>query len=357
MNTVLQLETAVSRNQEKEAPRTPAGRPLILPPLHKRIYNIFQTRKDVIFETDIHSGLFRSLLAPLLQGDAEQTNRKALVIVPSTEDVEELQRLGLGGLLPETPKTIIDALRRGMPGFQEINRVVIACPAEDACAAFSADIQFIYSKAGFTPHTIVFAKNFHRSMGTVKKLLSRPKIVARKDIIILNGEHSGGEFSQKSVQEFLHEARKNTYAEDAGILNLYRKFFNKNVPLLSRGAVAAYLLKLLVEKNGSSSCLPAGRNNASRADMRLLFFGLGKNRKIFPRDISGLILGKVPEMLKSDIGDIRILDSYSFVEVTESMTSVVIEALNGTEYRGKALAVNYARKKEANGNGNSNGLQ
>ncbi|MCL1818565.1 MAG: DbpA RNA binding domain-containing protein, partial [Spirochaetaceae bacterium] len=293
------------------------------------------------------SGLFRSLLASLLQGDAEQTNQKALIIVPSADDMDELHGLGLQGLLPETPERIIDNLRRGTRGFQDITRVVIACPAEDACAAFSADIQFIYSKAGFTPHTIVFTDKLNRNMHPVRKLLARPKIIAKKDITFLSSGQANAEVSPENVQDFLREARKKIYAEDPGVLLMYRKLFTQNVPLLSRSTMAAWLLKYLVEKNGNlSQSFPAGRRTPSRADMRMLFFGFGKNRKVLPRDISGLILSKFPEMDKNDIGDIRILDSYSFVEVTEKLASAVIEALNGTEYRGKTLAVNYARKKE-----------
>jgi ATP-dependent RNA helicase DeaD len=127
---------------------------------------------------------------------------------------------------------------------------------------------------------------------------------------------------------------------------MYRKLFTKNTPFFSRSTLAAYFLKLLLEKNGGLSPRPAARRTQPQTDMRMLFFGLGKNRKVFPRDISGLILGKFPEMDKSDIGEIRILDSYSFVEVTESRAQAVIDGLNGSEYRGKTLAVNYARKKE-----------
>ncbi|MCL1818806.1 MAG: DbpA RNA binding domain-containing protein, partial [Spirochaetaceae bacterium] len=202
--------------------------------------------------------------------------------------------------------------------------------------------------AGFTPHTLVFTDKLHRSMHPVKKVLARPKIIAKKDIIIVNG---GGQanagFSPESARDFLREAQRKIYAEDPGVLLLYRKLFTQTVPLLGRSTVAAWLLKYIVEKDDSlPRPSPASRRTPSRPDMRMLFFGLGKNRKVFPRDISGLILGKFPEMDKNDIGDIRILDSYSFVEVTENLASAVIEALNGTEYRGKTLAVNYARKKE-----------
>ena len=83
-----------------------------------------------------------------------------------------------------------------------------------------------------------------------------------------------------------------------------------------------------------------------RKNMKMLFFGLGKNRKVFPRDITSMILNMFPKMDQSDIGEIRILGSYSFVEVAEKQAEDIIAALNGSEFRGKILSVNYARKKD-----------
>jgi hypothetical protein len=342
---VLQTQVPATETDERQIPEVSAGRSLILPPLQKRIYNLFQTRKDAIFETGIDSGLFHSLLVPLLQEDAEQTGRKALVVVPSSACAEALHGQA-SGLIAETPERIIDGLRRRVSGFQDIKRIVIACPPENACADFSADIQFIYSKAEFSPHTLVFTETLHKGMYPIKRLLSHPKIVGKKDIIILRSLREPGGVSEEMVKDFLDDARRKLYEEPPQILRMYRKLFTQSIPFFNRSAVAAYLLKLLFEKTSGVSPRFAGRRTPAHTDMRMLFFGLGKNRKVFPRDITGLILGKFPEMDKSDIGEIRILDSYSFVEVTESRAQAVIDALNGCEYRGRTLAVNYARKKE-----------
>jgi hypothetical protein len=341
----LQTEVPAAETEGRRSSGASAGRPLILPPLQKKIYDLFQTRRDAVLETDIGSGLFHSLLAPLLREDAEQTGRKALVIVPSAALAEELQG-EVPGLMCETPQRIIDSLRRRAAGFQEVKRVVIACPGEEACADFCADIQFIYSKAEFSPHTVVFTESFHRGVYPVKKLLVHPKIVGKKDIIILRAPGEADGVPEETIKDFLDEARRKLCEENPRILRMYRKLFTKNIPLFTRSTLAAYFLKLLLEKTGGLAPRPAGRAAPLPADMRMLFFGLGKNRKVFPRDISGLILGKFPEMDKGEIGEIRILDSYSFVEVTHRRAQAVIDALNGSEYRGRTLAVNYARKKE-----------
>jgi ATP-dependent RNA helicase DeaD len=152
-----------------------------------------------------------------------------------------------------------------------------------------------------------------------------------------------------TIQDFLNGIVQKLQAENPDTLNHYKKFFTKNVSLFNRSNVAAYLLKLLFEKKtGGLSQRPsrAAGSLPSRQDMKMLFFGLGKNRKVFPRDITRMILTQFPDMDQSDIGDIRILDSYSFVEVAERQAEAIIAALNGSEFRGKTLAVNYGRKKD-----------
>jgi ATP-dependent RNA helicase DeaD len=341
--------------QTRDAGMVPEGRTLMLPPLQKKVHDFFQSRKDLIFETHINSGFFQSVLMPMIRIDAEQTGRGTLLIVSSPKEAEDMQRENPGGIVAETPERIIDGLRGGSGDFHGVKRVVIACPQEEACAGFSADILFIYSRTGFSPQTLIFTEKLHPGLRSIRKLLSRPKIIEKKDIILLKNHKENTQFPWEEVEDFLRCAGRDIYGENAGALLAYRKIFTKNVSLLNRSNVAAYLLKLAFEsKDQARPPAPAGESrygqkNRSRPDMRMLFFGLGKNRKIFPRDISGLILGRFPEMDKNDIGEIRILDSYSFVEVAENHVQTVIEALNGTEYRGKTLAVNYARKKEALG--------
>jgi len=46
------------------------------------------------------------------------------------------------------------------------------------------------------------------------------------------------------------------------------------------------------------------------------------------------------------IGDIRVLDNYSFVQVYTEDAQKVIDSLNGCEYRGRKLNVSFSRKKD-----------
>ncbi len=140
--------------------------------------------------------------------------------------------------------------------------------------------------------------------------------------------------------------RKIKEEEDPRELNYYRKLFTGNVSIFLRSYVAAYLIKQQFGDSGEKRRPRPAAKGPSRPDMTTLFFGLGKNRKIFPRDISSLVTEKVPDVDRSDIGEIKILDNYSFVEISGAKADRVIETLNGTDYRGRKIVVNFARKKD-----------
>jgi hypothetical protein len=75
-----------------------------------------------------------------------------------------------------------------------------------------------------------------------------------------------------------------------------------------------------------------------------LFISIGRNRKVFPREILALINAKA-QVSRDDVGAIRILDNYSFVQVRNTAADTIIEALNGQNFRGRTLTVNYARSR------------
>jgi hypothetical protein len=76
-----------------------------------------------------------------------------------------------------------------------------------------------------------------------------------------------------------------------------------------------------------------------------LFISIGRNRKVFPREILTLTIAKAG-ISREDIGIIRILDNYSFIQVRKTVSDTVINALNGYKFRGRTLTVNYARNRE-----------
>jgi hypothetical protein len=158
-------------------------------------------------------------------------------------------------------------------------------------------------------------------------------------------------------------------------LNEYRSVFKKEVSFFSRSYVAAYLLMQLDRgKAGRSFKAASAGGDGSRGgrfrkfsrsseesprgepknyplaeeDSVRLFVGVGRSRKVFPREILGLINTKTA-ISKDDIGAIRILDNYSFVQVRNTVADTIIDALNGKPFRGKILSVNYARNRKDEG--------
>ncbi len=189
---------------------------------------------------------------------------------------------------------------------------------------------------------------------------------------------------------FKEVVRKIRTEEDPVELNEYRRLFRKNVPLTIRSYFAAYLLKEMENGTLTASSFSGTRGRFARSERpdrtesrssrrnersaerqnrksaeghttehpksetrpvlaeevsTTLFMSVGRNRRVFPRDIIGLVMQNV-EIDRDHIGDIRVLDNYSFVQVITEDAERIIAALNNFEYRGRQLVVSYSRKKE-----------
>ncbi len=180
------------------------------------------------------------------------------------------------------------------------------------------------------------------------------------------------EFLKASVQQVKTQ-------EDVDVLNQLKKVFKKNVPLTLRGYLAAYLLKVATG-NARRPFVPKGnRDNFSKESFHsrhdegrrefksdasdgeghheshprveidpalatTIFVGIGRNRRVFPRDLVGLLIS-VANLERDRIGDIRVLANYSFVQLFTEDAEKAINALNGYDYRGRKLSVSYSRQK------------
>ncbi|MDA3810983.1 MAG: DbpA RNA binding domain-containing protein [Spirochaetaceae bacterium] len=122
--------------------------------------------------------------------------------------------------------------------------------------------------------------------------------------------------------------------DDPDDLKLYKKIFKKTVPFHLRSWTTAYLLKQLVE--------PKSRRKIT--DGTTLFISVGKNRRVYPRDLIQLFVG-TGKINREEIGEIKVLDSYSFLSVKESSAATAIDNLDGINFRGRNLVVNFAKKK------------
>jgi hypothetical protein len=162
---------------------------------------------------------------------------------------------------------------------------------------------------------------------------------------------------------------------DADLLNEYRAVFRKEISLSRRSWVAAYLLMQLEqgdsERAGRSrkpqretryagkQAEAAGKAHERRGENRdeprqyplaeedsiRLFINIGRSRRVFPREILGFINAKVGTP-REDIGSIRILDNYSFIQVRTTIADSIIEGLNGQSFRGKIISISYAKNRK-----------
>ena len=132
---------------------------------------------------------------------------------------------------------------------------------------------------------------------------------------------------QRIVQKIKEE-------EDPDILNSYKKVIKRNVPFFLRSYFSAYLFKQHFEQ-GKPENLQATK----------LFISVGKNRRVFQKDLVNLFI-KNFNIKRSEIGYIRILDNYSFIDVPSSIADEAIKKLNGSEFHGRRITVNFARKRE-----------
>lgn len=189
------------------------------------------------------------------------------------------------------------------------------------------------------------------------------------------------EIDMESVAAYLKDAvNKVKTQENPDVLNDIKKTFKKNVPLTLRMYVAAYLVKEMQKggKGGFRSSRRDFHENKKFSSVRqprerdikayssesgeertphprvqidptlasTIFISIGRNRRVFPRDLVGLLIS-VAGLERDRIGDIRVLANYSFVQLFSEDAEKTIAALNGYDYRGRKLAVSYSRQKDA----------
>ena len=184
------------------------------------------------------------------------------------------------------------------------------------------------------------------------------------------------EKTKKSIAVILDRLKTEA---DPQQLNEYRSIFKKEVSFFRRSWAAAYLL-LCYDKNftgfrGANDRMGrnrgiqqnhrsyggkqpdnagvSGKTRESRIrqypladkDSKWIFISIGRNRRVFPREILGLIIAKTGSS-RDDIGAIRILENYSFVQVRDTIADLIIKTLDGYIFRGRNLTVNYAKTRK-----------
>ncbi|MDR0504020.1 MAG: DbpA RNA binding domain-containing protein [Treponema sp.] len=172
------------------------------------------------------------------------------------------------------------------------------------------------------------------------------------------------EKAKKNLEAVFNRMHNDT---DLVLLNKYRKLYKKEVSFLKRSWAAAWLLMYFDQREtppagakppsvSASREKPGSKNNdhnesgetdafLSEEESMRLFISIGKNRRLYPREVISLISSRTSAGAQ-DIGAIRILDNYSFVQVRDIKANEIIDTLNGIRFRGRTLAVNFAKPKE-----------
>jgi hypothetical protein len=164
------------------------------------------------------------------------------------------------------------------------------------------------------------------------------------------------EKAKKTINLVLDKIRAEA---DPFVLDEYLRLFKKEVSLFHRSKAAACLLMLCdqgkkINRSESAGSFASGDGPAFKETARYpladeeskwLFFSAGRSRRVFPREILGLINTKTA-IPREDIGAIRILDNYSFVQVRDTKAEKIIKAIHGLNFRGRPLTVNYAKSRK-----------
>ncbi len=84
--------------------------------------------------------------------------------------------------------------------------------------------------------------------------------------------------------------------------------------------------------------LPEGVESAT------LFVSAGRKRHFYPRHLLELFEGGgIPQ---DKVGEIRLFDNYMFVQITADIAQEAVTRMDGVDFKGRKLAVNFARKRE-----------
>ncbi len=127
----------------------------------------------------------------------------------------------------------------------------------------------------------------------------------------------------------------------------------------SPAEVAAAAVSLLGRGQAGATAPAAASGRSAPAPRRApawvrLFMSVGERDEAGPGDILGAVTGEAG-VEGSRIGKIEIRDSYSLVEVDEAVASKVIQAVNGTTIRGRAVTVDYDRGRPGGEGGGRSG--
>ena len=335
----------------------------------KQVFPVIFSGRDLIAETLNAKGIVVTFLLPLLMRQYQKKNSpSALILTDSLSSVSRIENnyhlinklnsfktsLTILGsdknpgndipLLSNNPNIIvgitsriIDHIRRNNINLKNIDTLIIDAPDTPSHPDFEPNVLFISAKLSKNTQIQVFINNINHP-GEFEKILNHPKKLLYTDReklgIITQGDSSVDKDKlELRIKDIIQEIKANPDQ-----LTEYRKIFKKNVPIFLRSYFAA---KLLMGTEGSSF---KSTRKVPTGNMATLFVSIGRRRKVHPRDLLKLFQ-KALDIKSTEIGPIKVLDNYSFIDLNEKLSTKAVEQMNGMEYRGRKISVDFAKKR------------
>ncbi|MEK6531117.1 MAG: DEAD/DEAH box helicase [Deltaproteobacteria bacterium] len=174
-------------------------------------------------------------------------------------------------------------------------------------------------------------KQLRLMQAAAKTKIQRGRLLSDADVLLARVKRI-----KEKIDEFRDDKRFDKY------LDLIEELTEKSSPK----EIAAALLKFQFEGFGAGrEAAPPPEDTGASADMARLFVTAGREQKIRPGDIVKLISEKTGIRYK-DIGNIKISDKFTFVEVPIDAAGKVIDALQQSMLGGRRISVSRARPRQ-----------
>lgn len=91
---------------------------------------------------------------------------------------------------------------------------------------------------------------------------------------------------------------------------------------------------------------PAASAGSGDGDMARLFVSVGRSRRVSRQMLTDLFVVKL-DLPQDQIGEVRVLDNFSFIEVPATIAQSAIDRITGETLNGRRVNVDFARSKKS----------
>lgn len=141
------------------------------------------------------------------------------------------------------------------------------------------------------------------------------------------------------IKELVNEMKLYNNPEE---LELVKKEIKQNVPFSMRGYLLAYLF--IKSKNN----VPAKKPVSARPEVKdavSFYINIGKMSRTSAHDLAAFICATAG-IKDQDIVSIAFKQNYSFVYIKKEKANGIIEKVNGQEYKGRKVKINYSKESQ-----------